>query len=96
MTNTLLAGWTKYNTNISEEAIQVFDKVMERIVGVQYTPLAYSKQEVNGTNYSYFCNMKAVYPDSPNEAAMVSIYKPINGEPHLREIQPIVHNFPNK
>jgi hypothetical protein len=84
-TDVIPGGWTVYTTNISNEAKQVFEKAMN-LVGVKYEPLAVATQVVAGTNYSFFCNSKGVYPGAINEGAMVEIYQPVNGVPHITSI----------
>jgi hypothetical protein len=84
-TNAIPGGWSAYTTNISSEAMQVFETAM-KIVGVNYEPLAVATQVVAGTNYSFFCNAQGVYPGAQNEGAMVDIYLPPNGIPHITSI----------
>lgn len=47
-------GWSPF-TEVAPEDGVVFDKAMEGLVGVKYTPERVSKQIVNGTNYRFFC-----------------------------------------
>jgi hypothetical protein len=50
---------------LTEEAQSAFDKAMEGLVGVNYTPLALlGTQLVSGTNYSFLCEAAVVYPDA--------------------------------
>ena len=65
----------------------MFDKVFEHFVGCKYDPLAVATQVVSGTNYSFFCNAKGVYPDALNQGAIVNIYQPIQGDPHITGIK---------
>lgn len=82
----MVGAFTPFSTQISTEAKEVFQKAMNGLLGVNYTPLAVSTQVVEGTNYRFFCNAKVVYPNANNDAAMVEIYQPLNGEPHIRQI----------
>jgi len=84
-TNAIPGGWSVYTTNISKEDKQVFETAV-KLVGVKYEPLAVAKQVVAGTNYSFFCNAQGVYPGAPYEGAMVAIYLPPNGVPHVSSI----------
>ncbi len=77
--STRVGGWTTYSCDMSEEALKVFEKAFKGFVGVSYTPVAVATQVVEGTNYSFFCNAKGAYPNAPNEAAIVDIYQPLNG-----------------
>jgi hypothetical protein len=89
MGSQLLGGWTTYSCQITEDASKIFEEAFQGFVGVSYTPVAFATQLVSGTNYSFFCNAKAVYPNAPNQAAMVDIYQPLEGLPHITEITPI-------
>lgn len=86
-TNVMVGAYTPFTTEISPEAKEVFNKALAGLVGVDYTPLAVSTQVVAGTNYRFFCNAKPVYPNAPVEGAMVYIYQPLEGEPHITNIQ---------
>ena len=91
MVATMVGGWTEYHTNISPEEMEVFETALGGLDGVTYYPLAVSTQVVAGMNYSFFCNAQVVYPNAPNEAAMVNIYNPLDGEPHITSIDRINH-----
>lgn len=57
-------------------------------MGVNYTPELVSSQLVNGTNYRFQC--KATLPGSTSTwQAIVEIYAPINGKPHITQIHRI-------
>ena len=89
-TSNILGGWTPYSSNISAEAYSVFEKAVD-LRGVNYTPVAVATQPVSGTNYSFFCNAKGVYPNATNEAALITVYQPLKGEPHIMKLTPIKH-----
>jgi len=89
MTTSLTGGWSAYHTNLSVEELDVFKKALNGLVGVSYTPLAVAHQVVSGTNYSFFCNAKGVYPDALNEAAVIHIYKPLSGDAHITTIHKV-------
>ena len=80
-------AYSDYSCNISPEAQDVFTTALAGLVGVEYTPFAVATQVVNGTNYSFLCNSKGVYPGATNKVAIVNIYQPLNGEPHISEIR---------
>jgi hypothetical protein len=88
-TDVKVGTWTAFKATITSEELELFNKVFDGFTGVNYTPLAVSTQPVSGTNYRFFCNAKGVYPNALNEGAMVHIYKPINGHPHITSIQKI-------
>lgn len=79
-------GWTAYSSDISGETKQVFEKALKGLKGVDYSPTAVASQVVSGVNYSFFCNAKGVYPGALNEGAMIEIYKPLQGDPHIVSI----------
>lgn len=82
-------AWTPFSCKITKEASEVFDAAFKGFVGVSYKPVAFATQVVNGVNYSFLCNATAVYPDAPNQAAIVNIYKPLDGPAHITEIRKI-------
>ncbi len=87
----ITGGMTAYRTQISQEEQAVFKKATERLLGVQYAPVAVATQVVNGINYSFFCNTKGLYVNAPNQAAMVDIYAPPGGDPHITGIHQVQH-----
>lgn len=80
-------GWSTFSCDISKETADVFAKALSELRGVSYTPVAVATQVVAGTNYSFFCNAKVVAPNAFNQAALVNIYQPLNGSPHITEIR---------
>ena len=87
----LIGGWTPYSCVISPEAQKVFDTAFKGFAGVKYTPVAVATQLVSGVNYSFFCNANGVYPNASNEAAMVTIYAPLDGPPKITKIKKLDH-----
>lgn len=59
---------------------------MQGFVGVHYNPQSVSTQLVNGTNYRYKC-LASMPPSEVVWEAIVEIYAPINGQPHVVGIQ---------
>lgn len=86
-TEAMVGAFTAFRTNLTPEDKKIFQEAMGGLVGVTYTPLAVSTQVVNGTNYKFFCNAKAVHPGATNEGAMVHIHHPVNGKAHVTSIQ---------
>lgn len=80
-------AYSDYSCNISPEAQKVFDTAFSGFVGVRYTPIAVATQVVAGINYSFLCNSKGVYPGATNQVAIVNIYQPLEGDPHITEIR---------
>lgn len=88
---TTVGGWTPFSSEINAKEQEVFKEALDGLMGVNYTPVAVSTQVVNGTNYSFFCNAQPVYPGAKTEGAMVEIYAPIEGEPHITEIKMVMN-----
>lgn len=87
VTDTMVGGYTKFSC-VSKEEQDVFNSVQFPL-GVDYQAIACATQVVAGTNYKFFCNAKVVYPNSPNETALVTIYKPLEGSPVITEIHKV-------
>ena len=82
-----VGAYSDYSCNISQEARDVFTTALAVLTGVSYTPFAVATQLVSGTNYSFLCNSKTVYPGATNQVAIVNIYQPLEGDPHITEIR---------
>ena len=83
----LLGGWSIFRTDITEEEKGIFEAVTKNLEGVKYDPIAIATQVVNGTNYKFFCNAQIVYPNAPNQAAMITIYQPLKGPTHITSVK---------
>lgn len=84
----LSGGFTSFR-EISSEEKALFAKALDNFVGVGYTPLAVATQVVNGMNYAFFCNSRIAVPGVESYNSLVIIYKPISGEPILKEIKKV-------
>ena len=84
-TKELVGGWTAYYP-LTPEDKKVFNEAMQGFVGVNYNPQSVSTQLVNGTNYRYKC-LASMPPSEVVWEAIVEIYAPINGQPHVVGIQ---------
>ncbi len=87
MTNA--GGWSVYTSDISSEAGTAFDQALKGQVGVTYAPVAVAQQVVEGMNYRFFCNASAAIQNPTNIAAIVSVFKPLNGPATLSGIAPV-------
>jgi hypothetical protein len=87
-TSELVGAWSEFNFTIHSEAKKVFDKAVA-LYGAKYTALAVATQVVNGTNYCFLCEGQLVIPEQPQFAALVYVYKPLKGEPHITGIKRI-------
>lgn len=80
----LVGGWTAYHQLTAEDQ-KVFNEAMKGFVGVKYTPIEVATQVVNGTNYRFKCTA-SMPPSEVVWQAIVEIYSPINGTPHVVSI----------
>lgn len=87
--NTMPGGWSAYTCQISSEAQAAFTEATSGLMGVQYSAVAVSQQVVAGMNYKFFCNATAVVENPFQYAAIVSIYKPLDGKATITGIFPI-------
>jgi len=87
-TSVVPGGWGGLSFTITPEAKSVFDQALHGLLGVQYTPLAFATQVVNGLNYCFLCEGRVVYPGAPGFAALIYIYAPPEKDatPHITEI----------
>lgn len=74
---------------ITKEEKQMFDDVLKGFVGVGRVPLAIATQVVSGMNYAFGCESKVIVPEALPYNDIVIIYKPLNGEPILKQIEEI-------
>ncbi|GAB2874395.1 hypothetical protein GCM10027044_41190 [Hymenobacter ruber] len=77
-------GWTPYHP-LTPQDQKVWDEAMHGFVGVKYTPQAVSTQVVAGTNYKFECNA-TMPPSNAIWRAIVEIYAPLQGQPHVVSI----------
>ena len=83
-----VGGWTiTQSAELSETAQSAFDKAMETLVGVNYTPVALlGTQIVSGTNYCFLCEAAVVSPDAQPYYAIVSVYEDLQGSASVLNI----------
>jgi len=84
-----LGAFSPYSSEISKASKSAFDEAMKGIVGVRYAPVAVSHQVVSGTNYHFFCNTESTTRQPVIGAAIVSIYKPLEGSAIINNIKEI-------
>jgi len=89
MGTSLTGGWTPYSTTVPAESKKVFDSVIKGLIGAKYSPLAVATQVVSGINYRFFANSQVVYPGALNEAVIIQIYQPLQGEAHITSIKKV-------
>jgi hypothetical protein len=83
-----IGGWSGFNFNLTPDAKKVFDKAVT-LVGVRYTPLAFAHQMVKETSLCYLVKGAIVVPGNPEFAALIYVYQPPQGEPHITAINRI-------
>ena len=83
-----VGGWTLTETvEMPEEAKTAFDRALEGLVGVNYTPVALlGSQTVSGRNYCFLCEAAVVYPDAQPYYAVVTVYQNLEGKAEIRNI----------
>lgn len=80
----VVGGWTAYH-KLTPNDQKVFDEALKGFVGVKYTPQAVSTQLVAGMNYRFKCTA-SIPPADVVWEAIVEIYAPLNGQPHITGI----------
>ena len=77
----LSGGWTpSADPAVTEDLQAVFDKGLEGLVGVRYTPVAYlGSQVVAGTNQAFLCQATVVYPGAEPYYTIVYLYEDLQG-----------------
>ena len=87
-------GWQNWQFTVTRKAKTIFDEALKGWLGVNYKPLAFATQLVSGTNYCFLCDATpSVLKPSPYPA-LVWIYQPLHGAPHITEIHTI-HQAPH-
>ena len=81
---TTAGGWTPYHP-LTPADQKVFTEAMAGFVGVTYTPQTVSTQVVAGTNYRFKCNA-SMPPSEVIWEAIVEIFQPLQGKPHVTGI----------
>lgn len=85
----VVGGWTTFHFTLTDKAKKVFAQAFKGFVGVDYTPLAFATQMVAGTNWCFLAKGLVVYPGGSEMAALIYIYEPLEGAPHITEIDQI-------
>ena len=81
---TMFGGWTPYH-DLTAEDKAVFDEAMSGFVGVTYKPQTVSTQVVAGVNYRFKCQA-SMPPAEVIWEAIVEIFSPLEGKPHITGI----------
>ena len=85
----IAGGWeAAQDGTITKELQALFDKAMEKMVGVDYTPIELLETLVGaGTNYKFLCESKVVAPGAEVQQAIVTIYEDLQGNAEVLEIE---------
>ena len=68
------------STEITPDRQELFDRAVEDLVGVGYTPEAYlGSQIVAGTNHCFLCRAQTVYPNAQPYYTLVFLYEDLQG-----------------
>lgn len=70
---------------LEEDDLAVFNAVMENYAYLHVEPVEVSTQVVAGLNYIFRC--KSVGPDGAESFCDAYIFRPLDGEPYLKEIE---------
>ena len=84
----MVGGWNIAENNaVTEEQKAVFDKAVEKLLGVSYEPVAYlGSQVVAGQNNCFLCKATVIYPDAKPTYALVYIYQDLQGNAEVTNV----------
>ncbi|MBR4576334.1 MAG: hypothetical protein IKO25_03955 [Clostridia bacterium] len=77
----MVGGWAPAESpEITEDLQKIFEKGLEGLLGVNYTPVAYlGSQVVAGTNHAFLCQATVVAPDAVPSWKIVFLYQDLQG-----------------
>ena len=84
----MVGGWSVAENNaVTEEQKAVFDKAIEKLMGVSYEPVAYlGSQLVAGTNHCFLCKATVIYPDAVPSYKLVYIDQDLQGDATVTQV----------
>ncbi len=84
----MVGGWSVAENNaVTEEQKVVFNKAIEKLMGVSYEPVAYlGSQLVAGTNHCFLCKATVIYPDAVPSYKLVYIYQDLQGDATVTQV----------
>ena len=85
----IAGGWkTAEDQKITDAQRKIFDKAMEKLVGVKYEPVAYlANQTVSGMNHCFLCKATVVRPGAAPTYTLVYIYENLSRECTILKIE---------
>jgi len=79
-------GWSV--ADAQDDGMAAFDKAIEGLVGVSYTPIrVLSSQVVAGMNYCVLCQAQVVAPDAKPYYTMAFVYEDLDGNAELTQFK---------
>lgn len=84
----LMGGWSTPETpELTSEIREAFDKATEKLLGVNYEPLAVvGQQVVSGMNYRILCEATVVAPGAEPAYAIVTVYRDTAGSAEVTDV----------
>lgn len=93
-TKVVVGAWTDFDFSIPPEAKEILHTITSKLLGVKYVPVAMATQMVAGTNYCFLCEATGVFPGACTSLVEMFIYRPLQGEPQLSGIKPVMECHP--
>ncbi len=86
--NGMMGGWQQAESpEVTDEIAEAFSKAAEKLLGVDYEPVAVlSRQVVSGTNYCILCESKVVAPDTETEYSIAYLYVDLQGNSEITDV----------
>ena len=88
-----LGGWTAYTDYvqiIDENEKALFEKAVEKLLGVNYTPVqVIATQTVSGKNYAFLAATETVTAEPKKGFAIVTVYEDTNGNAEVLAVNEI-------
>ena len=84
----MVGGWSVAENNaVTEEQKAVFDKAIEKLMGISHESVAYlGSQLVAGTNHCFLCKATVIYPDAVPSYKLVYIYQDLQGDATVTQV----------
>ena len=90
---TLLGGWQtfeSFNDELTDDEVEIFNKVMEGFAGVGYVPIrVIATQVVSGTNYAYLAQGTTLTAVPEIDYYVVTVYESLDGNVEITNISKI-------
>ncbi len=92
----LEGGWTTQEpTELTAEQKALFEKAMNGLTGVSYTPVSYlGSQVVAGTNHRFLCKAQTVVPGAEEREVVITIYEDLEGNAEITAIEDVESEAP--